>query len=299
MGRLSPGPRWVRRVCTLLAAGAPLAAITSLMLGIGPLGSTDPVSAAAPGVAGLAPLSSVPVPEPSDLTPYIADQTAVVQLGKALFWDMQVGSDGVQACASCHFAAGADARSVRLAEPRDARRRRHRHLYARARPEPGADGRGLPVPQARRPAGPAFDPDRRLDRRRLVAGRLQRAVRRCRARRRDRARQQREGLAVREGWRLDAPRPAPQRAVRDQRRVQRPPVLGRPRAGDVQWREPVRRPRPLRPTCCAPPRPASSRSASAFSARRSPRRPSARPVATSRCRTPAASSATSARRCCR
>jgi cytochrome c peroxidase len=31
------------------------------------------------------------------------------QLGKALFWDMAVGSDG-QACASCHFHAGADNR---------------------------------------------------------------------------------------------------------------------------------------------------------------------------------------------
>ena len=32
-------------------------------------------------------------------------------LGKALFWDMQVGSDGIQACATCHFQAGADVRS--------------------------------------------------------------------------------------------------------------------------------------------------------------------------------------------
>src|SRR3954470_4518782 len=117
MGRLSPGSRWVRRGCTLLAAGAPLVAISSLMLGIGPLGGTDSVSAAAPGLAGLAPLSSVPVPAPSDLTPYIADQGAVVHLGKALFWDMQVGSDGVQACASCHFAAGADARSQNSMNP--------------------------------------------------------------------------------------------------------------------------------------------------------------------------------------
>jgi hypothetical protein len=31
-------------------------------------------------------------------------------LGKALFWDMQVGSDSVQACASCHFHAGVDDR---------------------------------------------------------------------------------------------------------------------------------------------------------------------------------------------
>ena len=34
----------------------------------------------------------------------------LVALGKALFWDMQVGSDGIQACASCHFHAGADNR---------------------------------------------------------------------------------------------------------------------------------------------------------------------------------------------
>jgi cytochrome c peroxidase len=32
-------------------------------------------------------------------------------LGKALFWDMQVGGDGRQACASCHFHAGADHRA--------------------------------------------------------------------------------------------------------------------------------------------------------------------------------------------
>lgn len=37
-------------------------------------------------------------------------QAALLQLGKALFWDMQVGSDGVTSCASCHFNAGADNR---------------------------------------------------------------------------------------------------------------------------------------------------------------------------------------------
>lgn len=40
----------------------------------------------------------------------IVDNDAAIALGKALFWDMQSGSDG-QACASCHFAAGADNRS--------------------------------------------------------------------------------------------------------------------------------------------------------------------------------------------
>jgi cytochrome c peroxidase len=41
----------------------------------------------------------------------VKDQTALIRLGKALFWDMQVGSDGVQACATCHFSAGADIRN--------------------------------------------------------------------------------------------------------------------------------------------------------------------------------------------
>ena len=36
-------------------------------------------------------------------------QTAIA-LGKALFWDRQLGSDG-QACASCHFHAGSDTRA--------------------------------------------------------------------------------------------------------------------------------------------------------------------------------------------
>jgi cytochrome c peroxidase len=38
-------------------------------------------------------------------------------LGKALFWDMQVGSDGVQACGSCHFSAGADNRTKNQTNP--------------------------------------------------------------------------------------------------------------------------------------------------------------------------------------
>jgi cytochrome c peroxidase len=56
------------------------------------------------------PLSQVPVPEPANLAQFVTDKAAAIRLGKALFWDMQVGSDGVQACASCHFVAGADSR---------------------------------------------------------------------------------------------------------------------------------------------------------------------------------------------
>src|SRR6201994_4923720 len=58
----------------------------------------------------LAPLSSVPIPPVFGLEGIVADKAAAVQLGKALFWDMQAGSDDVQACASCHFNAGADSR---------------------------------------------------------------------------------------------------------------------------------------------------------------------------------------------
>ena len=57
------------------------------------------------------------VPLPKNLDDFIKDREAAVQLGKALFWDMQVGSDGVQACASCHFHAGADNRSKNQVNP--------------------------------------------------------------------------------------------------------------------------------------------------------------------------------------
>ena len=41
----------------------------------------------------------------------IQDETAAIQLGKALFWDLQVGSDNKTACATCHNFGGADWRS--------------------------------------------------------------------------------------------------------------------------------------------------------------------------------------------
>ena len=56
-------------------------------------------------------LKTVPVPEPPTLASFVRDKAAAIRLGKALFWDMQVGSDGVTACASCHFHAGADNRT--------------------------------------------------------------------------------------------------------------------------------------------------------------------------------------------
>ncbi|HYI97593.1 MAG TPA: cytochrome c peroxidase, partial [Bryobacteraceae bacterium] len=56
------------------------------------------------------PLKRVEIPKPTNLSTYVRDQNALVALGKALFWDLQVGSDGKVACATCHFHAGADHR---------------------------------------------------------------------------------------------------------------------------------------------------------------------------------------------
>src|SRR5947209_7608459 len=57
------------------------------------------------------------VPEPPNLSDFVADKAAAIRLGKALFWDMQIGSDGATACATCHFHAGADSRSINQLNP--------------------------------------------------------------------------------------------------------------------------------------------------------------------------------------
>jgi cytochrome c peroxidase len=77
-----------------------------------------------------------------DLADYIANLPAAIRLGKALFWDMQAGSDNKTACATCHFQAGAD--------------RRDRNQL-----NPGADGAfTLPAPNSlltSSPISPAYD----------------------------------------------------------------------------------------------------------------------------------------------
>lgn len=77
---------------TLLLAGALVCGSPAL--------AADPVA-----------LSQVPVPEPVNLGRFVRDKNAGIRLGKALFWDMQLGSDGQTACASCHFHAGTDSRT--------------------------------------------------------------------------------------------------------------------------------------------------------------------------------------------
>jgi len=46
----------------------------------------------------------------------VADEKAAIVLGKALFWEQSVGSDGI-ACASCHSHAGADNRLKNVLDP--------------------------------------------------------------------------------------------------------------------------------------------------------------------------------------
>ena len=64
-------------------------------------------------------LKTVAVPGPTDaqLAVYVRDKAAAIQLGKALFWDVKVGSDNKTACASCHFQAGADNRITNQLDP--------------------------------------------------------------------------------------------------------------------------------------------------------------------------------------
>ncbi len=61
--------------------------------------------------------ATIPGPTSAELANLIVDQKAAIALGKAFFWEMQFGSDGKTACASCHFNAGADSRTGNQADP--------------------------------------------------------------------------------------------------------------------------------------------------------------------------------------
>src|SRR5712692_10337203 len=90
---------------------------------------TEAYAQAAPAIVvdlPLGSLKSVPTPEPSNLSPFLqtdasgnvrsAARAVAIALGKALFWDSAVGSDG-QACTSCHLNAGADSRTRNQLNP--------------------------------------------------------------------------------------------------------------------------------------------------------------------------------------
>jgi cytochrome c peroxidase len=92
------GHRWLQRLS--LFAALVLVMHGSAQADIGPI----PIS-----------LKGVAVPTPVGLfdgpQPVLVDRQKAIALGKALFWDINVGSDGM-ACASCHFHAGADRRTT-------------------------------------------------------------------------------------------------------------------------------------------------------------------------------------------
>ncbi|MDY6897790.1 MAG: cytochrome c peroxidase [Cyanobacteriota bacterium] len=102
----------IAKVNKLSRRSKKLTAITSLVMVI--IFAGNSVSAQ---LAPFGPLSSVSVPRPDNINNFIRDKTAAIALGKTLFWDMQVGSDGIQSCASCHFNAGADSRSKNQINP--------------------------------------------------------------------------------------------------------------------------------------------------------------------------------------
>lgn len=92
-------------------------------------GGFGPVPAVVPPAVLMQSLGGVPNPViPADpvtgaptvrdnLKEFVANLPAAIQLGKALFWDMQAGSDGKTACGSCHFQAGADNRIKQQLNP--------------------------------------------------------------------------------------------------------------------------------------------------------------------------------------
>jgi len=125
------GTRAVVALALTLAAPASLFAQTQTAVCYAPggFGIVPPLAPPALPPVLLGSLKSVPNPviplDPvtrariirGDLTDYITNLDATIRLGKAMFWDMQAGSDGKTACATCHFHAGEDSRDTNQLNP--------------------------------------------------------------------------------------------------------------------------------------------------------------------------------------
>lgn len=96
----------LRRIVPLLGSATAVMALGALLAAAAP--SLSGRAAAQEAPPSIAPLTGH-APRLPNTTGIIVDKLAAQQLGKALFWDINAGSDG-QACASCHYAAGADLR---------------------------------------------------------------------------------------------------------------------------------------------------------------------------------------------
>jgi len=103
--------RWLKRTSNIMA----IATVVTVVI-LGGHAASAQLAASEPSEA-LASLKTVAVPEPSNLGEFVKDKKAAIVLGKALFWDMQVGSDGDQSCGSCHFHAGVDSRDKNQRSP--------------------------------------------------------------------------------------------------------------------------------------------------------------------------------------
>lgn len=90
--------------------------VNKLFFGVGLL-LTQSVFAHGPQPLSLQRVPVPPVPGLVDGTdPIVVNKDAAIALGKALFWDVNLGSDGM-ACGSCHFHAGADNRVTNQLNP--------------------------------------------------------------------------------------------------------------------------------------------------------------------------------------
>ncbi len=96
-------------VGVVVTAGA---AIAQQICPVPPL-PPGPLNPVAPGSGSL---KGIPVPLPQALDTVVKNRQMAIVLGKAFFWDQQAGSDGA-ACASCHFHAGADNRTINQLNP--------------------------------------------------------------------------------------------------------------------------------------------------------------------------------------
>lgn len=104
---ISRGKHRLTRRTLALASLTGAAVITSVLA----------VAQVVPGAGLFEPLTGVKPPEPAELDQFIKDRATAIALGKALFWDQNLGSDSRTACASCHFHAGADNRVKNQLDP--------------------------------------------------------------------------------------------------------------------------------------------------------------------------------------
>jgi len=105
--------RWLKRRSHIMA----IATVIAVAILAGHTASAQFI-AVEPSEA-LASLKTVAVSEPPNLGEFVKDKKAAIVLGKSLFWDTQVSSNGMVSCATCHLNGhgGVDARNKNQLSP--------------------------------------------------------------------------------------------------------------------------------------------------------------------------------------